>query len=195
MEHVAPNIGPRIRTLREQRKLSLRALADRCNLSITAISLIERGETSPTVSSLHLLATALDVKIADFFDEPLDQAIVVVRQSQRVGTQSNGCTMESLGFGLRYQQLEPFMVTLIPGAASTNEPCAHPGQEFAYCLDGAVEYHIGQQCYLLEAGDSVVFEATQPHCFCNRGPQPVHVLLVFQANEGIALAGQRHRES
>lgn len=61
------NVGQRIRRLREQRQLSLRALARLCGLSTNAISLIERGENSPTVSSLHALATALGVSITDFF--------------------------------------------------------------------------------------------------------------------------------
>ena len=69
IEQAEPNVGQRIRMLRDQRKLSLRALADRCGLSINAISLIERGENSPTVSSLHVLATALGVPITDFFEE------------------------------------------------------------------------------------------------------------------------------
>jgi transcriptional regulator with XRE-family HTH domain len=194
MSQVAPNVGPRIRAIREQRKLSLRALAERCNLSITAISLIERGENSPTVSSLHLLATALDVKITDFFDEELDQAVVVVKQHQRIGTRSNGCIMESLGFGLRHQQLEPFMATIAPHTVSTNEPCIHPGQEFAYCIEGNVEYQVGNQCYPLTSGDSILFEATLPHCINNKSDVTVKVLLVFQANEGSPLASQHHLE-
>jgi transcriptional regulator with XRE-family HTH domain len=194
MEEIAPNVGPRIRAMREQRRLSMRALAERCSLSINAISLIERGENSPTVSSLHMLATALDVKITDFFEAPSERAVVFVRRDQRLATQGDGLLMESLGIGLRHQQLEPFMVTVEPGAGNTSESIIHPGQEFVYCLAGEIQYQIGGQIYGLKSGDSLLFEATQPHCFSNMGEFPAQMLLIFQAVEGGYLARQRHLE-
>jgi len=194
MEEIAPNVGPRIRALREQRGLSLRALAERCRLSINAISLIERGENSPTVSSLHLLATALGVKITEFFEDSSEQAVVFVEKHQRLATEGNGLLMESLGIGLRNQQLEPFMVTVEPGGGNASEAIIHPGQEFVFCLTGAIQYQIGGQNYCLEPGDSLLFEATQPQCFRNVGDCPAQVLLIFQAAEGGHLARQRHME-
>jgi transcriptional regulator with XRE-family HTH domain len=194
MEDIAPNVGPRIRAMREQRGLSLRALAERCNLSINAISLIERGENSPTVSSLHMLATALGVKITDFFEDPHEHAVVYVRHDQRLATRGNGLLMESMGIGLRHQQLEPFMVTVEPGAEDPSESISHPGQEFVCCLEGNILYQIGDQIYSLEAGDSLLFEATQPHYFRNAGDTPARMLMVFQAIDGSHLARQRHLE-
>jgi transcriptional regulator with XRE-family HTH domain len=195
MEEIAPNVGPRIRTLREQRGLSLRALAERCRLSINAISLIERGENSPTVSSLHMLATALGVKITDFFEDSHEHAVVYVRHERRLATQGDGLLMESLGIGLRNQQLEPFMVTMEPGVGSDGETIAHPGQEFVFCLGGTILYQVSEQTYHLEPGDSLLFEATQPHCFQNAGRSPASVLLVFQAADGSQLARRRHLEA
>jgi transcriptional regulator with XRE-family HTH domain len=194
IEHIAPNVGPRIRALREQRGLSLRALAERCGLSINAISLIERGENSPTVSSLHLLATALGVKITEFFEDSRENAVVYVRHDQRLATRGHGLLMESLGIGLRQQQLEPFMVTVQAGTGDPGEAIVHPGQEFVCCLEGAILYHVGEQAYHLEAGDSLLFEAAQPHWFRNTGESPARLLMVFQAAEGGHLARRRHLE-
>ncbi|MBN1452268.1 MAG: helix-turn-helix transcriptional regulator, partial [Anaerolineales bacterium] len=55
-EQLESRVGMRIRALRNQQGLSLRALSSQCGLSINAISQIERGESSPTLSSLHVLA-------------------------------------------------------------------------------------------------------------------------------------------
>lgn len=194
MEEIAPNVGPRIRAMREQRQLSLRALAERCNLSVNAISLIERGENSPTVSSLHLLATALGVKITEFFEDSHEHAVVYVKHDHRLATQGNGVSMESLGIGLRNQQLEPFLVTVEPGAGESGEAIVHPGQEFVYCVGGSIQYQVGSQVYHLESGDSLLFEASQPHCFQNNSGSLARVLLIFQAVEGGLLARQRHLE-
>lgn len=181
---IESNVGSRLRTLREQRGLSLRALAERSGLSFNAISLIERGENSPTVSSLHTLATALGVKITDFFEESTEQAVVYVRRDQRLRSEGNGIVMESLGIGLRYQQLEPFLMTIEVNAHNADDAITHPGQEFVYCIEGELNYRIGSQIYHLKAGDSLLFEATQPHCFRNNGQFPAVVLFVFQASEG-----------
>jgi transcriptional regulator with XRE-family HTH domain len=189
------HIGSRIRMIREKRKISLRALAEQCKLSANAISLIERGENSPTVSSLQALATALDVKITAFFEESHEQAVVFVRQNQRLGTQGNGLIMESLGSGLHNQQLEPFLVTVDPSIGDFSESIIHPGQEFVYCLEGTIQYRIGNQIYRLSPGDSLLFEATEPHCFLNTGRQSARMLLIFQAIEGAYLARQRHLET
>ena len=194
MEEIAPNVGPRIRAIREQRQLSLRALAERCNLSVNAISLIERGENSPTVSSLHMLATALGVKITEFFEDSHEHAVVYVKHDRRLATQGNGVSMESLGIGLRNQQLEPFLVTVEPGAGESGEAIVHPGQEFVYCVGGSIQYQVGSQVYHLESGDSLLFEASQPHCFQNNSGSLARVLLIFQAVEGGLLARQRHLE-
>jgi transcriptional regulator with XRE-family HTH domain len=189
------HVGMRIRALREQRGLSLRALAERCGLSINAISLIERGENSPTVSSLQVLAAGLGVKITDFFEEASEHAVVYVRRDRRLRSQGNGVVMESLGIGLRNQQLEPFLVTIDPSATQASDLIAHPGQEFAYCVEGEVEYRIGQQSYTLLPGDSLLFDAAQPHCFRNTGERPATILLVFQASAGGHLARQYHFDS
>lgn len=192
-EQPEPNVGLRIRAIREQRRLSLRALAERCNLSVNAISLIERGENSPTVSSLHLLATALGVSITDFFQEDNELSTVLIRHDRRLAYQKNGVAMESLGFGLRNQQLEPFLITVEPGAGN-DEPVTHAGQEFVYCLQGEVEYHVAGERYRLEAGDSLLLEAARPHYFCNTALTPATILVVFQAAESSHLARQRHLE-
>lgn len=196
MESTAPKVGTRIRALREERKFSLRSLAERSGLSVNAIGMIERGENSPTVSSLHTLANALEVNIVDFFEEPREYETIFVRKNQRLATRGANLEMESLGYGIRNQQLEPFFVTLTqPGTSGPSEDSdlvEHPGQEFVYCITGVVVYEIAGVTYRLEAGDSILFEASQPHRFRNDGPGPGEVIIVFQAAEGTHLARERH---
>ena len=77
-----PNIGSCVRKIRDLQKLSLRALYERCGLSANAISLIERGENSPTFSSLHQLGTRLDVPITDFFQKETGVSAISVKKCQ-----------------------------------------------------------------------------------------------------------------
>lgn len=188
-------VGQRIRLLRDQRELTLRTLADRCGLSVNAISKIERGESSPTVASLHLLASALDVPITEFFQHHADQRVVHMRRDRRLHSRHNGTNIESLGSGLRDQQLEPFLMTLDARSGHDSHRVTHSGQEFVYCLQGCVQYEIGTESYVLEAGDSLLFEADQAHRCPNNADAPAIILLVFQTREGMQAARQQHLEA
>lgn len=187
-----PNVGLRIQAIRERCGYSLRALSRRCSLSTNAISRIERGENSPTVSSLHILAEALDVPITDFFTEEDRQATVFVSRDCRLRTQGSGFVMESLGIGLTNQQLEPFLMIIQPEIKCTNESVTHHGEEFAYCLSGEVLCTIENNSFRLTIGDSVLFEADQPHNYYNATKSPATILLVFQATQSKYLAQRRH---
>ena len=150
-----PDVGKQIRKLRISRGLSLRALADRGGMSANAISLIERGENSPTVSTLHQLTTALDVSIADLFNEESSLSAVFVKKDRGVRYVNDGVELENLGSGLPDQQIEPFRLIVKPGSGTYNDPVSHPGQEFVFCLDGEIDYFVDGQIYKLESGDSL----------------------------------------
>jgi len=187
-----PKVGMRIRTLREQQGLSLRALVERCGLSINTISLIERGENSPTVSTLHRLATALNVPITDFFQAEARQTTVFIKRDKGLRSQAHGAVMESLGIGLSDQQLEPFRMTINPGVGIIDDPIAHPGEEFIHCLEGEIEYSIGNQIFHLDQGDSLLFDATQQHAYHNSSQAPTTMLIVFQASQDRHSVQQLH---
>jgi transcriptional regulator with XRE-family HTH domain len=182
-EDIEPRVGLRLRTMREQQGLSLRALAERCGLSINAISLIERGENSPTVSTLHRLATAFNVPITDFFQAEARQTTVFVKRNQGLRSQTDGAVMESLGIGLSNQQIEPFRMTIGPGVGNVNDPISHSGEEFIHCLVGEIEYSIGDRIFRLIPGDSLLFDATQQHAYHNPLRTPATILLVLQASQ------------
>jgi transcriptional regulator with XRE-family HTH domain len=181
-EQAPPDVGTRLKALRHERGLSLRALAALCDLSPNTISLVERGVTSPSVSTLHRLATALRVPITTFFEaRPERVEIVLGRAGKRPRSGSASVVLESLGMGLENQTLGPFVVTLKPGATSGRRAMVHVGHELVYCLQGEIEYTLESQVLRMTAGDSLLFEAQLPHRWRNPGSEPAVFLLVFQA--------------
>ena len=187
-----PAVGQRLRKLRRRRGLTQRALAQACDLSANAIGLIERGESSPSVSTLHRLALALEVPIAELFTETEEQTVVLTKKSQRSQAQRDQVQMENLAQGLSEQCMEPFLVTLHPGAGTQADSVVHLGEEFVFCLEGEIEYRVAGQVYQLEAGDSLMFQANQPHCWCNSRQEPAKLLLVFHAAEESQKWWQQH---
>lgn len=190
-----PDIGSRLRALRKRRGLSLRTLAALCSLSVNTISLVERGKTSPTVATLHRLATALGVSMAFFFEEEEQRSVAFVKADRRTRTRSDNVIMENLGSGLRAQTMAPLLVILPPGAGSGNEPIVHLGHEFVFCLEGQIEYEIRDDRYLLDMGDSLIFEARLPHRWRNAGHSPSTVLLILQTQEGREESVEQHLQT
>ena len=191
-ENVA--VGPRIRDLRTKKGLSLRALAQLSGLSTNAISLIERGDNSPTVSSLHSLASALNVPITAFFEQQGDGQVIHLKKEQRPTSATAGVTMENLGSGLPNQQIEPFLITIKPGGSSTSSQITHSGEEFIYVLKGSLVCKISEQEYELEEGDSLLFLASQPHVYLNQSSKVARILIIFQPVVGQLMAHQHYPE-
>jgi transcriptional regulator with XRE-family HTH domain len=175
-----PDVGAQVRALRQRRGLSLRTLAELCDLSPNTISLVERGESSPSVSTLHRLATALSVPITAFFQEHTEPVqVVLTRMAQRACSGNAHVLLESLGSGLEEQSLEPFLVTMKPGADSGQQIMVHTGQEMVYCLQGQVEYEVAGRPYRLAPGDTLLFQAQLAHRWRNPAELPATFLLVF----------------
>lgn len=192
-QETKPNVGLRVRSFREQQGWSLRNLADRCGLSINAISRIERGENSPTVTSLTCLASVLSVPITDFFLDRTNHQAVLIKRGQGQSMERAGFIAQYLGDAITRQQLEAFIFHLDPFVTAHTSPVNHPGEEFVYCMEGEIEYCIREEIYHLQSGDSLIFEGMLPHHWRNPSTLPATLLLVFQASRDNSLARQRHQ--
>jgi transcriptional regulator with XRE-family HTH domain len=180
-------LGSKLRAAREERGLSQRELAHLAGLSTNAISLIERDENSPSVSTLQSLATALNIKMSYFFDDNEPTTVLHVKAEQRPAIVSKGIRIEGLGGKLVRQEMDPFLVTLEPHAESGLRQVVHTGHELVYCLSGKVEYLIDGTIHHLESGDFLLFEAHLPHIWRNTTEDQAVILLVLQAS---GLAGE-----
>jgi transcriptional regulator with XRE-family HTH domain len=187
-----PHVGKMIKSLREEKRLSLRDLSELSGLSINAISKIEHGDNSPTVASLHKLASALAVHITDLFKQQVHQFAVFIKSNDSTIIRSNGMVIESLGSGLPNQQLEPFKMIVSPHSGNISEPVSHLGEEFIFCLSGKLEYFVGNEKFILEPGDKLLFKASQPHAWRNVEEEPAEVILVLETDNNKPLPHKIH---
>ena len=173
-------VGQRLRSIRKARNLSIRALADRSDLSVNTLSLIENGKTSPSVNTLYQLAKGLKVPITVFFDSDLhDKKVVYQKALERKQIVFSQGQMERLGAGLAGLGSEPFITRLEPGANSGNTPIIYAGREFIYCLEGHITYTIEGKIYPLDPGDSLILAAYTPHFWRNSASFNSRALLVL----------------
>jgi len=186
-------VGMKLRELRNQRRLSLRALAERSGLNINTLSLVENGKISPSVSTLQQLARALDVPIAVFFEtEPVSRQVVFSPGQGRPEVVMNKAHLGNLGKDLAGHAVQPFVVTLDPGSCSGDEMVVHTGHEFVYCLSGEIMYQIEDAQYQLHPGDSLVFEAHLRHRWQNVFLGESQIILVFYPADQRDEPGDRH---
>jgi transcriptional regulator with XRE-family HTH domain/predicted Fe-Mo cluster-binding NifX family protein len=173
-------VAHKLRELRMRSGLSLRALADRSGLNINTLSLIENGKTSPSVSTQQQLALALNISIAVFFEsDPVEKSVVYTPVDKRPQTSIGTTQMQNLGKDFSGNAVQPFLVTLQPGVNSGDRVIVHTGYEYVFCLSGIVEYHINDDVYLLEQGDSLLFEANLPHCWKNSSTESSQFLIIL----------------
>jgi len=179
-EAISIDVGGRLRELRQGIGVSMRALARMSGLSANALSMIERGRTSPSVSTLYKLASAMGVPITAFFrEEPTHKDIVFCKSTERSRVPFMRGLWEGLGGEAFTGRVEPFMLTLESGSSSGPFGILHSGHEFVLCMRGQISYEIENEHYLLESGDSLLFAAELRHRWRNPGKTVTNALFVL----------------
>lgn len=174
------SVGKRLREIRTLRGLSLRLLAEMSGLNINTLSLIENEHTSPSVSTLQQLAQSLHINISEFFEgDPQRKKVVHQHNGKRPCISFANNKIEDLAAGMPRFGIEPIIVVLSPNTGSGRNPIVHTGREFVYCLEGRVSYTVDDEKYLLEPGDSLLFEAYLPHHWRNVDINQSRFLLVL----------------
>lgn len=168
-------IAARVRALRTERGLPLAALEEQCGVSRSMISLIERGESSPTAVVLEKLAAGLGVHLAALFDAPPADASMPAgplsrRESQAVWRDpASGYTRRCVSPTGRRDPVQIVEVRFPAGArvAFDNDQRAAAWHQQVWVLAGAMNVTVGAECHRLEAGDCLAMELDQPTMFHN----------------------------
>ncbi|MCK6472791.1 MAG: helix-turn-helix domain-containing protein [Planctomycetes bacterium] len=172
-------VGSRLRDLRASRGLSLRALAERAGVTAGALSQIENGHTSPSVSTLKKLLAALGTTLGAFFaeDAASEPGRFIYRKAELVNVASgNGLRFLALPGPAGERQLQILHETYAPGADTGEEPYAHAGEESGVCLAGTIEITVDGRTELLGPGDAYWYASTLPHRWRNVGRTPAQVV-------------------
>jgi transcriptional regulator with XRE-family HTH domain len=162
-------LGERLRELRKLRRMTLSDLAEATGFTKSYLSRIERSQKTPPIASLAKIAQPLNVDLAYFFQDQTMQprrSWCVVRSEEKRpvvrGGTAFGYDYSSLAYNLERQHMEPFLFHF-PADLERHVYFEHEGEEFIYILKGRVEFRIGNETVILEAGDSLYFDSRIPH--------------------------------
>jgi transcriptional regulator with XRE-family HTH domain len=173
-------LGPRIRSLRHARRVTLRELAERAGVTESFLSQVEREVTSPSIASVQRIARALDLGIAELFaEEPPLGRVVRRAERRRIAYSGLGAVDEFLTNG-RDGRLQVILSTLDPGGGTGEEGYTHDSdEEVVIVLEGRLELWVGDEHYRLETGDAIRYPSRVPHRNQNPGPGPARILFML----------------
>lgn len=183
----ALEVGARIRLERQRQKMSLRELASRSGLSHGYLSQAERGISAIALTSLAAVARALGKELADLLPGGASTHQEVNANGDFCWVQRGTRPAQTVQSGERYYRLlsarvpgmvlEPMLVRIHPGE-DWQSPVTHPGEEFAYVLEGELLVTVGKNQHRLVASDSIHLRSTQPHNIHNPTDRVVTVVSV-----------------
>ncbi|PWK36579.1 XRE family transcriptional regulator [Cupriavidus plantarum] len=170
-------LGLRLKHARLVGGLTLLQVARKADCSESLLSKLERGLATPSLAMLHRLAVALDTNIAALTSEeaPLDSPIR--RAGERHVIRAGGIALERLVLPQRGGLLQANIHIVSPGEASDGQ-IVHAGEEVGYVLEGTLELMLGDETYLIEAGDAFHFPSHVAHGYRNVGTGIARVLWV-----------------
>lgn len=168
----AQEVGQRIRILRQREGWTLKELSNRCALSVSFLSQIERGLSSFSIPSLRSICQALAVSLPALLvvsngpglavlADPRPPEITKGDNRSYINLSDTSIKYRFLSGGFPSRQFEVLIGEMSSG--SHNPPCSHEGEEFGYILEGRIKLTIGDESYDLGSGDSYHLLATMRH--------------------------------
>ncbi len=172
-------IGEGIRRERLRRGLTLAQLATRVNLTVSALSQIERGASDPSISSLRRIGQAFDVPMFQFLIGTVQREIVVRRDRRTKMNFPDRALEYELVSADTSGEFEVLSLSLAPGGSTGAVPNSHASEECAVVLSGDVIAEVAGQEYELESGDSIKIHRELLHRFMNRSDDEAEILIII----------------
>jgi transcriptional regulator with XRE-family HTH domain len=165
-------VGPRLKRLRAQRRMTLTGVAATTGISKSTLSRLETGGRRPTLELLLALSHAYRVPLDDLVGAPEEGDPRLQLKPGRV----KGRTVIPL---TRQPDAMQAWKIIIPTGKATPELRAHDGHEWIYVLSGHMRFVLGDQDLVLGPGEVAAFDTTVPHWFGSTGDQPAEILSIF----------------
>lgn len=206
---MSAGVGSGLREARQRAGISVRELARRIHVSASLISQIERDRTMPSVSTLFTIANELGLVLDDLFKNSERRIQTISPDMLSTSGVARGPVQRSrnrnvirLRTGVRWERLTPtpddeleflYVVYDVGGASCEDDSLfRHGGKEYGYVVSGRLGIQIGFETYELGPGDSLSFDAQEPHRLWTIGLEPVVAIFAIlrRHNDSRSAAGK-----
>lgn len=189
-------VGSQLRDARIAAGLTIAEVAARSGISSGYISQLERDLANPSIGALDALAKALNVRLRTFFSDGSESEPGAAANNHTATSQKALIGLVRLtrrkhlvypGSNIRHELLCPdlkhateiLQTTAPPHTDSGDTKLSHEGEECAIVLRGRMEFFLGDDAFILDAGDSIYFDSTAPHSWRNDGDEELEVIWVI----------------
>jgi transcriptional regulator with XRE-family HTH domain len=165
-------VGTRIKSLRESQSIDLEEMSARTGLDAEQITRIESDKDLPSLAPLIKIARALGVRLGTFLDDKDESGPVISRKNSREKGFSFSTNQTASRTHMDYYSLsadksgrhmEPFIIRVAPKEKAGFQLSSHEGEEFIFCLEGAIEVIYGEESHILGEGDSIYYDSIVAH--------------------------------
>ncbi|WP_439876107.1 helix-turn-helix domain-containing protein [Bacillus mycoides] len=170
MEEIQLILAKNIKAIREKEKLSLEKVSQLTGVSKTMIGQIERGDSSPTLTTIWKIANGLKVSFTSLINNPQADTKVVLRNDVQVLSEDNGRYKVYPSFPFQDERnFEIYTVEIEAEGKLSSEAHKEGAEEFITVFEGELTIEINDCQYKLSSGDSIRFKADRPHTYKNSG--------------------------
>lgn len=176
-------IGSKIRSLRLKKGMGLVQLGEHSGLSTAMLSKIERGQNFPTLPTLLRIAMVFGVGLDHFFVQDQQPYLSITRKKDRLqmpdkpNSKAPAYRFESLNFAASDRKMEAYFAEF-PAGAEAAAHHQHEGEELIFVIKGRLIVNIHDADEILDAGDSMYFDASAPHSYQSAGAKPCTAIVV-----------------
>ncbi len=172
-------VGSTIRARRKQVNMTLNDLAESTGVSVSMLSMLERGVAGASIGTLVAVASALRLQMHDLFDHPeTDEVSPVTPRAAQTEVETSEGVVRRIAHHAADRGLEMAVNEYAPGTASGDKPVHHGGREYGIVISGSLTVELDGTSYKLRAGDAISYDSSTPHRIANEGRSPARAVWV-----------------
>jgi len=173
-------LSQRLRTLRHEKGMPLRTMAEAAGVSVSFLSQVERGTASPSIGTLIRMARALGETVSSLF-EPRSGARLVRADQRPTLIHPERQWAEELLSPRDFSRLQFIRSTVAPGGTTGTEPLSYDAAETCMLVEsGTLTFWLEGEEMTLAAGDCLSYDPRQPHRLSN--PTDTATVLIFASS-------------
>jgi transcriptional regulator with XRE-family HTH domain len=180
MEEIQFIVARNLKRLRKSQKLSLEKVAKLTGVSKTMISQIERGESSPTITTIWKIANGLKVSFTALINHPQPEAKVISKSDIETLSEDDGKYRAYPYFPFEEnKRFEFYAIEIDPEGRLDSDGHQEGTVEFIMVFEGELTVHVNGHEYQVKKGDSIKFRADKPHYYLNAGHTMVRLSMII----------------
>ncbi|HPN73313.1 MAG TPA: XRE family transcriptional regulator [Candidatus Omnitrophota bacterium] len=180
-------IGPKIRSYRKEKGMTLGELSQRTGVALATLSRMENGKMSGTVKSHGAICKALGISISDLYREIEDSSKTIEpgrdKKSPEKVEGSGKIRYELLVARSAGKKMVPTLLRISPGKRTQPERDRPGTEKFLYILRGNIEADISGKKYPMKKGDSLYFESSLRHLFHNPADSDAEIISIYSSDK------------